>query len=144
MKKHVLEFLKRGLAAMGFGPLILALIYAILGAAGVAREVGIGQAALAIASISLLAFVAAGITVVYQIERLPLCYAILLHGLVLYADYALIYLLNGWLGEGTLPFLIFTACFIGGYVIVWAIIYLCTRKKTDELNRKLKSHQRDQ
>ena len=126
---------------MGFGPIILAIIYAILGLSGVTQSIDIYEAALAIVSISALAFIAAGITVVYQIERLPLSYAILLHGLVLYADYALIYLLNSWLADGTLPFLIFTACFIAGYALVWLIIYLCIRKKTDELNHKLQSNQ---
>jgi len=126
---------------MGFGPIILAIIYAILGLSGVTQSIDIYEAALAIVSISVLAFIAAGITVVYQIERLPLFYAILLHGLVLYADYALLYLLNGWLADGTLPFLIFTACFIAGYALVWLIIYLCIRKKTDELNHKLQSNQ---
>ena len=139
MKKYVCEFCKRGLVAMGFGPIILAIIYAILGASGVTQSIDIYEAALAIVSISVLAFIAAGITVVYQIERLPLLYAILLHGLVLYADYALIYLLNGWLNDGMLPFLIFTACFFAGYALIWLIVYFSTRKKTDELNRHLKS-----
>ena len=139
MKKYVCEFCKRGLVAMGFGPIILAIIYAILSASGVTQSIDIYEAALAIVSISVLAFIAAGITVVYQIERLPLFYAILLHGLVLYADYALIYLLNGWLNDGMLPFLIFTACFFAGYALIWLIVYFSTRKKTDELNRHLKS-----
>jgi hypothetical protein len=139
MKKYVCEFCKRGLVAMGFGPIILAIIYAILGASGVTQSIDIYEAALAIVSISVLAFIAAGITVVYQIERLPLLYAILLHGLVLYADYALIYLLNGWLNDGMLPFLIFTACFFAGYALIWLIVYFSIRKKTDELNRHLKS-----
>ena len=139
MKKYVCEFCKRGLVAMGFGPIILAIIYAILGASGVTQSIDIYEAALAIVSISVLAFIAAGITVVYQIERLPLLYAILLHGLVLYADYALIYLLNGWLNDGMLPSLIFTACFFAGYALIWIIVYFSIRKKTDELNRHLKS-----
>lgn len=139
MKKYVCEFCKRGLVAMGFAPIILAIIYAILGASGVTQSIDIYEAALAIVSISVLAFIAAGITVVYQIERLPLLYAILLHGLVLYADYALIYLLNGWLNDGMLPFLIFTACFFAGYALIWLIVYFSIRKKTDELNRHLKS-----
>lgn len=139
MKKYVCEFCKRGLVAMGFAPIILAIIYAILGASGVTQSIDIYEAALAIVSISVLAFIAAGITVVYQIERLPLFYAILLHGLVLYADYALIYLLNGWLNDGMLPFLIFTACFFAGYALIWLIVYFSIRKKTDELNRHLKS-----
>ena len=38
MKKYVCEFCKRGLVAMGFGPIILAIIYAILGLSGVTQS----------------------------------------------------------------------------------------------------------
>ena len=139
MKKHILDFIKRGFVAMGFGPIILAIIYAILGATGVIETIAVGEVVLGVLSISLMAFIAAGITVVYQIESLPLIFAILLHGIALYLDYAIIYLVNGWLAEGALPFIIFTTCFVVGYAVVWAIVYLCTRRSTDRLNKKLKA-----
>jgi hypothetical protein len=140
MKKYVSEFFKRGLVAMGGGPIILAIIYIFIGVGGEAQNLDIYDAALAILSISLLAFIAGGITMVYQIDRLPLFYAVLLHGTVLYIDYAAIYLLNGWLADGALPFLIFTACFAVGYALIWAVIYLCIRKSTKKLNRYLKNN----
>ena len=139
MKKHILDFIKRGFVAMGFGPIILAIIYAILGATGVIETIAVGEVVLGVLSISLMAFIAAGITVVYQIESLPLIFAILLHGIALYLDYAIIYLVNGWLAEGALPFIIFTICFVVGYAVVWAIVYLCIRRSTDRLNKKLKA-----
>jgi len=137
MKKHILDFIKRGFVAMGFGPIILAIIYAILGATGTIETIAVGEVVLGVLSISLMAFIAASITVVYQIESLPLIFAILLHGIALYLDYAIIYLVNGWLAEGSLPFLIFTTCFVVGYAVVWAIVYLCIRRSTDKLNKKL-------
>lgn len=139
MKKHIIDFIKRGFFAMGFGPIILAIIYAILGATDVVESISVGEVVLGVLSISLMAFIAAGITVVYQIESLPLIFAILLHGIALYLDYAIIYLVNGWLADGALPFLIFTICFIVGYAVVWAIVYLCIRHTTDKLNMKLKA-----
>lgn len=124
---------------MGFGPIILAIIYAILGATGVIESIAVGDVVLGVLSISLMAFIAAGITVVYQIESLPLIFAILLHGIALYLDYAIVYLVNGWLADGALPFIIFTICFVVGYAVIWAIVYLCTRRSTDSLNKKLKA-----
>ena len=128
---------------MGFGPIILAIIYAILGLSGVTQSIDIYEAALAIVSISVLAFISAGITVVYQIERLPLFYAFLLHGLVLYVDYALIYLLNGWLTWGVTPILVFSGIFVVGYFAIWTIIYSIIKKNTDEINEMLKKKQQN-
>ena len=53
-----------------------------------------GEAVLGIYSSTMLAFVAAGITVVYQLEQLPKPMAGLIHLAVLYADYLLVYLLT--------------------------------------------------
>ena len=35
MKKHIVQFLKRGLMAAAGGPVVLAIVYGILGAVGV-------------------------------------------------------------------------------------------------------------
>ena len=75
---------------------------------------------------------------VYQIERLPLMAAILLHGTVLYISYLVTYLVNGWLKWGTAPILVFSVIFILGYLAVWAVIYIVTKKRTDSINAKLK------
>ena len=95
------------------------------------------QAALGIIAIAALAFVAAGVTVVYQIEELPLIKAIGIHGATLYIAYAIVYLVNGWLVRGYIPFLIFTAIFIVGYLAVWGIVYLVIKRNTDKINAKI-------
>lgn len=137
MKQYLLEFVKRGLLVMGLGPIVLAIVYISLGSADVITSLSVTEVVRGILTVSLMAFIAAGITVVYQIEELPLLYAMLLHGMVLYLDYIMLYLINGWLADGPAPFLIFTACYILGYALVWLIIYLILRRKTAELNRRI-------
>ena len=90
-----------------------------------------------ILSITLLAFLVAGMTAIYQMEQLPLVTMILLHGAVLYIAYLLTYLLNGWLLNQLIPILVFTGIFIAGYALIWLIIYCITKKSTNDLNKKL-------
>ena len=142
MKKTVLEFIRRGLTAWGFGPLILAVLYLVLQRQTGLETLTVREVCLGIFSLSALAFVAGGMNVVYQIERLPLMAAILLHGAVLYAGYLITYLANGWLVQSTTPILVFTGIFILGYLAVWAAIYTATRKKTRQINENLKKKQR--
>ena len=116
MKKIVLEFIRRGLIACGFGPIILAILYLILQHLGEIETLTVNQVCLGIFSLSALAFIAGGMNVVYQMERIPLMVAILLHGGVLYVSYLITYLLNDWLERGALintnvlkPFLVISA-----------------------------------
>mgnify|MGYP003436517511 FL=1 len=71
---------------------------------------------------------------VYQIERLPLMVAILIHGVVLYFAYLVTYLLNDWLEEGMMPLLVFTVIFVVGYLVIWAIIYAIIKGRTERIN----------
>ena len=137
MKKHVKERLHRGLTGAAGGPLVLAIIYAILDAQGVAASLSPAEVSMAIVSVTVMAFIAAGITVVYTVEQLPLPMAILIHGGVLYVDYLLIYLLNDWIPKGGIG--IFTLIFGLGYAAVWLVIYLSIRIKTAQINKKLHS-----
>ncbi len=138
MKKVFKEFMHRGLLCMGFGPLVLAVVFAILNLCGVVEIITVSQMVLGIFTVTLMAFVAAGITVVYQVEKLPLLYATLIHGITLYLDYAVIYLVNGWLKDGATPFIIFTVIFIIGYAFVWGVVYLFIRKDIEKMNRKIR------
>ena len=138
MKRTILEFTRRGMTACGFGPLVLAILYLILHRQGVIEMLTVREVALGIFSLSALAFIAGGMNVIYQVERLPLMAAILIHGGVLYASYLLTYLLNGWLIWGSAPILVFSAIFILGYLAVWAIIYSVTRRSTQRLNQMLR------
>lgn len=137
MKQHLKNFAIRGLLAASGGPIILAIIYGILGTTGEVTSLTPDEVCMGILTVTLMAFIAAGITVVYQIDRLPLLSAILIHGTALYLDYILIYLLNGWLKSQIVPILVFTAIFAVGYALIWLIIYLSIRSKTNAMNQKL-------
>lgn len=137
MKRIILEFFRRGMAACGLGPLILAALYWILDPQTLTvREVCTG-----IVSLSALAFVAGGMNVVYQLEHLPLMAAVTIHGIVLYICYLATYLLNGWLEGDTTPILAFTGIFVLGYLAIWAVIYSIIKRRTDRINQILKEKQ---
>lgn len=139
MKNFLKAFLFRGLLAAWGGPVILAIIYGVLGATGTAASLTPREVCLGILSLTLLAFFAGGMTAIYQLERLALAQAILLHGGVLYLAYLLVYLINGWLLRQIVPILVFTGIFLAGYAIIWLCIYLTTRAHSSRLNRKLRA-----
>ena len=141
MKKCILVFLRRGLTAFGFGPLILAVLYLVLQQQGLVQMLTVNEVCLGILSLSMLAFIAGGMNVIYQIERLPLMVAILIHGSVLYVSYLATYLVNSWLELGIMPILVFTGIFVLGYLIIWAVIYSVIRYNTSKLNEVLKKQQ---
>ena len=141
MKQTVFEFFRRGLTACGFGPLVLAIFYLILQQQGAVETLTVNEVCLGIVSLSALAFIAGGMNVVYQIERLPLMVAILMHGGVLYISYLGTYLLNGWLDWGTTPIFVFSAIFVISYFVIWAVIYAIIKRRTHRLNEVLKKKQ---
>ena len=141
MKKAIFEFLRRGFAACGLGPIVLAVLYLVLQQTGAAEMLTVNEVCLGIFSLTALAFIAGGMNAIYQIERLPLMVVILIHGCVLYVSYLGTFLLNGWLELGVLPFVIFTVVFVLGYFVIWAVIYSVIRKKTAKLNAMLKEKQ---
>ena len=143
MKKYFLEFIHRGLVAAGLGPIVLAIIYLILQYQRAIDTLTVNETCLGIFSLTALAFIAGGMNVLYQVERLPLMIAILIHGSVLYIGYLATYLLNGWLQSGITPILVFTVIFVFGYLSVWAVIYFITQRRTDRLNEMLKKKQRE-
>ena len=141
MKQFILEFLRRGLIACGFGPLVLAVLYLILQQQAALETLTVNQVCLGIFSLSALAFLAGGMNVLYQLEQLPLMVAILIHGIVLYAAYLITYLLNSWLEWGKTPILVFSVIFVLGYLAIWAVIYSLTIRNTKKLNQMLKEKQ---
>ena len=143
MKKFVLEFLRRGFAACGMGPIILAILYLILQQTAAVETLTVNQVCIGIFSITALAFIAGGMNAIYQIERLPLMVAILIHGSVLYISYLVTYLLNDWLDWGVMPIVVFSAIFLVGYIVIWALIYSITKKRTERLNEALTQKQQN-
>lgn len=141
MKKYMLEFLRRGLVAAGFGPIVLAILYLILHHQDIIDSLTVNEVCFGIFSLFALAFIAGGMNVLYQIERLPLMIAILIHGSVLYISYLVTYLINGWLKNGATPVLVFTVIFVLCYLVIWTVIYSITIKRAERLNEILKEKQ---
>ena len=143
MKKFVLEFLRRGLIATGIGPIVLAIVYLILQQSADVSALTVHEVCIGILSLTTLAFIAGGMNAIYQVERLPLMTAILIHSGVLYIGYLGTYLLNDWLGFGIIPIIVFTAIFVVGYIVIWAIIYSIIKRNTAKLNEMLKKKQQN-
>lgn len=141
MKKYILEFIRRGLTACGFGPIVLAVLYLILQREGVIQVLTVNQVCVGIFTLTALAFLAGGMNFIYQIEQLPLMVAILIHGSVLYFGYLGTYLVNGWLEWGAAPIFVFTVFFVLLYILISVIIYAIIKKRTDKLNIILKKQQ---
>lgn len=137
MKEFIKEFFKRGFVAAAGGPVVLAIIYAILGAKGIITVLSVKEVCMGILTVTLLAFIVAGSGAVYKIERLSVFTAATIQGVLLYADYLLIYLFNGWLESQAVPIAIFSGCFVAGYLIIWFIVYNVTKKSTDKINLQI-------
>ena len=143
MKKFVLEFLRRGFIAAGIGPIVLAIVYLILQQSADVSALTVNEVCIGIFSLSALAFIAGGMNAIYQVERMPLMTAILIHGGTLYIGYLGTYLLNDWLDFGVIPIIVFTTIFVVGYIVIWAIIYSIIRRNTAKLNEMLKKKQQN-
>ena len=141
MKKFISNFLLRGLAACGFGPVVLAAVYLVLHQQGVVQTLAVTEVCMGIFSLFALAFVVGGMNAIYQIEQLPVMLAILIHGAVLYVSYLVVYLVNDWLNWGLTPILVFSVIFLFGYFIIWAIINSVNKKNTERINQQLQQRQ---
>lgn len=137
MKSFWKEFVLRGLMIAAGGPIVLAIVYGILGTAGVIETLTPKEVCTGIFSITVMVFIAAGITAVYQTERIALPYAIVIHGAVLYFDYLLMYLLNDWIPKNFTALGIFTAIFVAGFGIIWILIYKITQANAAALSKKI-------
>lgn len=142
MKRFISDFLHRGSIAAGIGPIVLAIVYLILRQSASIEVLGVTQVVVGIFSLTALAFIAGGLNALYQIERLPILLAILIHGAVLYVSYLVTFILNDWLDSGWIPIIIFSAIFVVGYIIIWVIIYSIIRRSTASINRAIEEQRK--
>lgn len=136
MKEYGKEFLRRGMLFAWGGPAVVAFVWLCLRGTGELTSLTTGEAVLGVYSSLVLAFVAAGITVVYQIEQLPKLMAGLIHLGVLYADYLTVYLLNGWIELRVVA--AFSGIFVAAFTLIWSGVYLATRRNVERMNRLVK------
>lgn len=118
----------------GFGPVVAGVVLACIPAGDLSG----GQVLLAVVSTYLLAFVHAGASVFNQIEHWPLAKTLLCHFGSLYLAYSLCYLVNSWIAFEPMVLVIFTALFVGGYMVVWGIVYACLRATGKKMNRNVR------
>lgn len=137
MRSLIKNFVRKGIMAAAGGPIILALVYYFLNRAGQLQSLGVEEVVRGILTVTILAFIAGGIPVVYQVERLSLMAATLIHALVLYGDYILIYLFNGWLKQAQTPILVFTLFFFAGYGVIWLFIFRGIKSNVEKLNQSM-------
>ena len=137
MNKNLKAYLNRGILFGGFGPIVVAIVYAIVGVATKDNLITTTNFLLATISSYILAFLVAGSSMFYQIEHWGLTKASLLHALSLYVAYLCCYLLNSWIAFDIINVLIFTGIFIVGYLVIWLIIYISIKHTEKKLNKKV-------
>lgn len=135
MKKYMKDFCLRGAMFAWGGPVILAIVWICLKKAGVVSSLTVNEVVLGIISTTIMAFIAAGISIVYRIENLPKAFAGLLQAAVLYIDYLGFYLLNGWIPLDKIW--IFTLIFVIAFALIWFSIYIPIRIKVNKINNMI-------
>lgn len=132
MKNYVKAFFVRGMMFAWGGPIVLAIVWLCLKQAGVMSTLTVKEGALGIISTAVMAFAVAGISIVYQIEKLPKIIAGLIQFAVIYFNYLGVYLLNGWLALNDIW--IFTLIFAVVFAIIWLSVYISIRIKVNKVN----------
>ena len=122
----------------GFGPIIVGIVFAILGATLEDFSIGGSQILLAIVSTYLLAFLHAGASVFNQIEHWSIAKSLACHFATLYVAYTLTYTLNTWIPFEPMALLIFTGIFVAVYAVIWLIVFFSVKSAEKRLNRKLR------
>lgn len=135
---YLTQFLQRGMAFAGFGPIIAGIVFWILSLTLPDFSLTGGQALLAIVSTYVLAFVQAGASVFNQIEEWPLVKSLACHFGLLYIAYTGCYLLNRWIPFEPFVIVIFTAIFAAAYAVIWLTVYACIKAVSKRCNEQLK------
>ena len=137
MKQFIKTFIHRGALFCCLGPVIAAVVYIFLSANGAVTTIAVSTYIREIFTATLMAFIAAGISAVYTVEKLALPLAGLIQGAVLLLDYLSIYLLNGWLKPSLMTIVIFISIFVAVFGAIWMIVYLCIQRQIKRLNENI-------
>lgn len=137
MNKYLKEFLQRGLAFAGFGPIIAGIVFLCISFSTENLSLSGPQIFLAIVSTYLLAFIQAGASIFNQIESWPIAKSLLCHLGCIYLAYVLCYIVNSWIPFEPTVILIFTAIFLVAYFAIWFIVYACVKYTSKKINNKI-------
>lgn len=135
MKKFLKEFFFRGAMCAWGGPAVMCIVWACIRKFSGVETITTKEAIMAVVSTMLIAFLAAGITAIHQMEQLPVVMAAIIHMAVLYVAYLAMYLINGWMPTKVIG--IFTIIFFACFAVIWLIVYLCVRKSVKKMNEQI-------
>ena len=136
MNKYLKDYLIRGLMFSGIGPLIFGIVALIIYLNDNIKLTGI-EIISGIFTTYVIAFVHAGSSVFPQIENFSKIKALFLQLISLYLAYTICYLINGWIPFNIIVFIIYSSCFIGGFLLIWLIVYLLTKREVNKMNESL-------
>ena len=137
MNYYVKEFLKRGLIFSGFGPIVLGIVYIIIGSTGNDLKLSGVNIFMGILTTYIIAFVQAGSSIFNQIETWPKAKSIFFQMTSIYVVYMGGYLLNNWIPFKVEVIIIFTSVFVAIYLSIWLTVYFITKNVSKKLNEKL-------
>ena len=138
MNKYLKEFFHRGLIFGGFGPIVAAIVFAILDATLDNFTLGGRDILFAVVSTYLLAFVQAGVSVFNQIEHWSIAKSLACHFISIYLAYSITYVANSWIPFEPMVLVIFTAIFVVVYAVIWLSTFFAVRATEKKLNKNLK------
>lgn len=136
--KYVAAFLHRGMLFGGFGPIVLGIVYLILGLSIDGFAVTGREACLGIVSTYLIAFVHAGTSVFHEVEHWSIPRWMLYQLGALYLVYTLVYLINDWIPFDPLVLLLYTLGFVLLYLLICLTVILSVKRDERRLNESLK------
>ena len=137
MNKYVKEFLHRGLMFAGFGPIVFGIIILCISYFDHVADLSALPIFGGIVTTYILAFVQAGATVFNQIEHWSVPKSVFCHFGLLYVVYSLAYIANSWIPFKAEVLGVFTVIFVGGFFLIWGIVYLAVRSTGKKFNKKL-------
>lgn len=138
MNRYFKEYIKRGTAFGGLGPIIAGMIYIVLDKTIPDFSLTGVEVFIAILSTYLLAFIQAGSSVFNQIEEWPIPKSTFFHFISIYIAYTLCYLVNSWIPFEPMVLVIFTLIFAVSYFIIWITVYIIIRNTSKKMNKKLR------
>lgn len=136
--KYVAAFLHRGMLFGGFGPIVLCIVYLILGLSIDGFAVTGREACSGIVSTYLIAFVHAGTSVFHEVEHWSIPRWMLYQLGALYLVYTLVYLINDWIPFDPLVLLLYTLGFVLLYLLICLTVILSAKRDERRLNESLK------
>ncbi|MBQ7921924.1 MAG: DUF3021 domain-containing protein [Clostridia bacterium] len=137
MNPYVKSFLHRGMLFGGFGPIVAAIVFAILGCTIQDFSLTGGEVLTAVVSTYILAFVQAGVSVFNQIEHWSVGKSLFFHLTILYITYAGCYLLNSWIPFEPMVLVIFSVIFVVCYFVIWLAVYFSVKAAAERFNKKI-------